>query len=285
VTSFAPQPLPAREGLELRMPGPRSEASPRPERRFDHSILQGLPPTVLILEMKDAVDRIEKQQIAAVEGLESAVRRNAQRMSQAFAETGLDASRFAGPAASRSAAQGGPLVPVGAHPPGSFEQRLSQAQTAISQAERMKRIVNGLPLNRPMPEAFDTTSGFGTRSDPFTRGLAMHTGVDFRAPTGSPVRATAGGKVVEAGWMGGYGNMVEIDHGNGLTSRYAHLSSIMVSAGDHVAKGATVGRVGSTGRSTGPHLHYETRIDGDPADPMRFIRAGQRLRATEKTLP
>ncbi|MGL4240307.1 MAG: M23 family metallopeptidase, partial [Beijerinckiaceae bacterium] len=129
----------------------------------------------------------------------------------------------------------------------------------------------------PMPGEFDITSSFGTRSDPFTRSMAMHTGIDFRAPTGSPVRATASGKVVEAGWAGGYGNMVEIDHGNGLTSRYAHLSAITVTAGDTVAKGSTVGRVGSTGRSTGPHLHYETRIDGDPADPMRFIRAGQKL--------
>jgi murein DD-endopeptidase MepM/ murein hydrolase activator NlpD len=141
----------------------------------------------------------------------------------------------------------------------------------------MRKIVNGLPISRPMPPEFETTSGFGPRSDPFTRTLAMHTGIDFRAPSGAPVRATAPGKVTEAGYAGGYGNMVEIDHGNGLSTRYAHLSSINVDVGDSIAKGGVLGRVGTTGRSTGPHLHYETRIDGDATDPSRFIRAGQRM--------
>jgi murein DD-endopeptidase MepM/ murein hydrolase activator NlpD len=107
----------------------------------------------------------------------------------------------------------------------------------------------------------------------------MHTGIDFRAPSGTPARATAPGKVVEADWVGGYGNMVEIDHGNGLTTRYAHLSSVEVDVGQTVTKGQVIGRVGSTGRSTGPHLHYETRLDGDPMDPMRFVRAGQKFGA------
>ncbi len=279
ITSFAPQPtpLPAAAPFELRMPG----ASP-PESRQNHSSLVGAPPAIVVAELRDAADRIERQQIAALDGVEKRVRQNAQKLSQAFAETGLDAGRFAAAAKPPAKAhpQGGPLVPLQAgKPAGVFEQRLVQAQQAITLAERMRRIVAGLPVQRPMPAEFDQTSGFGPRSDPFTRSMAMHTGLDFRAPPGSPVRATASGKVVEAGWMGGYGNMVEIDHGNGLTTRYAHLSSIAVSAGDAVARGATVGRVGSTGRSTGPHLHYETRIDGDAADPMRFIRAGQKLSA------
>jgi murein DD-endopeptidase MepM/ murein hydrolase activator NlpD len=104
----------------------------------------------------------------------------------------------------------------------------------------------------------------------------MHTGIDFRAPSGSPIRATAAGRVVESGWVGGYGNMVEIDHGHGLTTRYAHMSSLGVDVGETVARGDIVGKVGSTGRSTGPHLHYETRLDGEPMDPMRFLRAAQK---------
>jgi murein DD-endopeptidase MepM/ murein hydrolase activator NlpD len=92
------------------------------------------------------------------------------------------------------------------------------------------------------------------------------------------VRATAAGVVTEAGNSGGYGIMVEIDHGNGLTTRYAHLSSISVKVGDRVATGAVVGHVGTTGRSTGPHLHYEVRVDGEAIDPMRYIRAGRELR-------
>ena len=105
----------------------------------------------------------------------------------------------------------------------------------------------------------------------------MHTGLDFRAASGDPVRATANGKVVTAGWMGGYGRMVEIDHGNWLSTRYGHLSEINVKAGDHIRIGQVIGAVGSTGRSTGPHLHYETRIGGDPVDPQKFLRAGVRL--------
>jgi murein DD-endopeptidase MepM/ murein hydrolase activator NlpD len=105
----------------------------------------------------------------------------------------------------------------------------------------------------------------------------MHTGLDFRAAMGDPVRATANGKVVSAGWGGGYGRMVEIDHGNGLSTRYGHLSAINVSVGQSVKIGQVVGEVGSTGRSTGPHLHYETRIDGEAVDPQKFLRAGMRL--------
>jgi murein DD-endopeptidase MepM/ murein hydrolase activator NlpD len=113
--------------------------------------------------------------------------------------------------------------------------------------------------------------------DPFLRSPAMHTGIDFRASYGDPVRATAAGTVVSAGWSGGYGKMVEIDHGNGLITRYGHLSAIDVEEGQSIRTGQTVGRVGSTGRSTGPHLHYETRVDGEAVDPQKFLRAALRI--------
>ena len=113
--------------------------------------------------------------------------------------------------------------------------------------------------------------------DPFLGRPAMHTGVDFRAAAGYPARATAGGTVITAEYTGGYGNMVEIDHGNGITTRYGHLSRIDVTVGQVVAKGAIVGRAGSTGRSTGPHLHYEVRVDGAAIDPMRYIKAGSEI--------
>jgi murein DD-endopeptidase MepM/ murein hydrolase activator NlpD len=123
------------------------------------------------------------------------------------------------------------------------------------------------------------TSGFGVRSDPFLGRAAMHTGLDFRAQMGDPVRVTANGKVVSAGWSGGYGRMVEVDHGNGLATRYGHLSEINVKLGQQVRIGEVIGEVGSTGRSTGPHLHYETRIEGEAVDPQKFLRAGVRLSA------
>jgi murein DD-endopeptidase MepM/ murein hydrolase activator NlpD len=105
----------------------------------------------------------------------------------------------------------------------------------------------------------------------------MHTGTDFRGNVGDPIRATAAGTVTHAGWSGGYGNMVEVDHGNGLSTRYGHLSEIEATVGETVRAGQVIGRLGSTGRSTGPHLHYETRVDGEAVDPERFLRAGARL--------
>ncbi len=107
----------------------------------------------------------------------------------------------------------------------------------------------------------------------------MHTGVDFRAEQGTQILATAPGKVVTAEYTGGYGNMVEIEHSNGFSTRYAHMSAILVSPGQSVTTGTVVGRVGTTGRSTGPHLHYETRINEEPMDPTRFLRAGMKLAA------
>jgi hypothetical protein len=131
------------------------------------------------------------------------------------------------------------------------------------------------------------TSRFGRRIDPFLGKPAMHTGIDFRAATGDPARATAGGTVVTAEYSGGYGNMVEIDHGNGISTRFGHMSRIDVTAGQIVSEGTIVGRAGSTGRSTGPHLHYEIRIDGAPIDPMRYIkrRHGNRAAALNTGAP
>jgi len=278
IPAFAPQerrPTPAADAFELRLPGPRGQpAIGGPEERVDRSDLRDAPAAMAVASARDAADRMEKRQLAALDALAASARSNAQRLSNVFAETGLDPHRFA---AAPRAAQGGPFLPIGARATGPFAEKLGQVQLTIQQADRMRRIVSGLPIARPMPAEFETTSGFGTRSDPFTRGLAMHTGIDFRAPSGTPVKATAAGKIVEADYVGGYGNMVEVDHGAGLSTRYAHLSSIGVEIGQTIAKGDILGRVGTTGRSTGPHLHYETRIDGEPADPLRFMRAGQRV--------
>ncbi len=277
ITSFAPvesKPAPALDSFELRLPETREpRAIGGPEKRMDQSDAREAPTAFAIAAAREAADRMEQRQVAALDALASTARNRAQKLSAAFAETGLDPQRFV--AATRQA-QGGPLLPI-AKPQGQFELRLNMLQSTLQQADRIQRIVASLPIARPMPAEYETTSGFGARSDPFTRGWAMHTGIDFRAPSGTAVRATAGGRVIEADYVGGYGNMVEIDHGNGLSTRYAHLSSIGVEVGQTVSKGDILGRVGSTGRSTGPHLHYETRIDGEATDPLRFIRAGQRF--------
>ena len=132
-------------------------------------------------------------------------------------------------------------------------------------------------MRKPLAGELQMTSTFGYRPGPLPGRPALHSGVDFREEYGEPARATAAGVVTVAGPNGGYGNMVEIDHGGGLATRYAHLSAISVTPGQQVAPGAVVGRVGSTGRSTGPHLHYEVRIDGEAVDPLRFLRAASAL--------
>ena len=126
---------------------------------------------------------------------------------------------------------------------------------------------------RPV-ESFRYTSPFGVRSDPFVHMVNLHPGIDLAAPTGTEVHATADGVVLRADRVGGYGNLVEIDHGAGIATRYGHLSRILVHAGERVRRGEAVALVGSTGRSTGSHLHYEVRIAGRPIDPLPYMAAG-----------
>jgi murein DD-endopeptidase MepM/ murein hydrolase activator NlpD len=158
-----------------------------------------------------------------------------------------------------------------------FERALWRVNLARTQADQLSHALVSVPLRKPVNGEIDTTSNFGVRIDPFLHVPAMHTGIDFRGELGEPIHATAGGTVTAAGWSGGYGKMVEIDHGNGLATRYGHLSQIDRSVGDKVRIGDIVGRLGSTGRSTGPHVHYETRIDGEAVDPQKFLNAGAKL--------
>jgi murein DD-endopeptidase MepM/ murein hydrolase activator NlpD len=130
----------------------------------------------------------------------------------------------------------------------------------------------GLPLRMPLDNPI-ITSRFGIRKDPLRHRRAMHNGIDFAVPLGEATYATASGDVTSAGYSRGYGNMVEIDHGDGLSTRFAHLSRIFVKEGQRVGGGDVIGQTGNTGRSTGPHLHYEIRLDDRPVDPMIFLSA------------
>ena len=119
------------------------------------------------------------------------------------------------------------------------------------------------------------TSLYGVRSDPFRGTAAMHAGVDIPGPVGTPIYATADGVVGRSGWVGGYGNLVELDHGKGLQTRYGHLSKITVAPGTRVTRGQVIGMMGSTGRSTGSHLHYEVRMDGRAVNPVPYLDSAQ----------
>lgn len=146
----------------------------------------------------------------------------------------------------------------------------------IDRLEAAERVLAAVPLGAPF-DSFHLTSRFGQRVDPLSRRRAMHHGLDFGAPSGSEVLATSPGTVIRAGRAGSYGIMVELDHGHGITTRYAHLSRTLVEVGETVGRRAPIGVIGTTGRSTGRHLHYEVRIDNEPRDPARFLAAGRQL--------
>jgi len=137
-----------------------------------------------------------------------------------------------------------------------------------------------IPSEKPVRTTASLQSSFGVRSDPFNGRAAMHAGIDLSGPIGTPIYATADGVVLRAGWnVGGYGNLVELDHGKGISTRFGHMSAILVAAGQHVVRGQQIGRMGSTGRSTGSHLHYEVRIDGRPVNPIPFMKSTDYLLA------
>ncbi|WP_238272634.1 M23 family metallopeptidase [Methylobacterium cerastii] len=165
-----------------------------------------------------------------------------------------------------------------AAPRDAFAEGTRHIDAGLAETHRWRVAADSAPLRRPIDAAErNLTSNFGTRKDPFTGVATMHAGMDFRAPVGTSVVATAAGRVITASVTGGYGNLVELDHGNGVITRYGHLSAFQVSVGQSVQPNTVIGLVGSTGRSTGPHLHYETRLVGVAVDPMRFLKAGVQL--------
>lgn len=155
-----------------------------------------------------------------------------------------------------------------------FAVRIQHAATNLSEAGALADAATKLPLSAPTTQN-TRSSGFGVRFDPFTRRPAFHSGLDFTGGMGSPIYSTAPGVISFTGVRSGYGNTVEIDHGNGFKTRFAHLSGIAVSPGQRVAVGQRIGALGSTGRSTGPHLHYEVWVNGRAQNPDRFLRAGE----------
>ncbi|MBP1297884.1 M23 family metallopeptidase [Bradyrhizobium elkanii] len=232
----------------------------------------------VLVRLQTSLDQVERRQVAALASVEDSIDSKVRRMRGVISDLGLNMAQLE--AATPRSGMGGPFVPVKlSADAGAFERQLYRININRAQMQRLNQTLALVPYRKPVVGEVEFTSGFGVRTDPFLGRPAMHTGLDFRAAQGDPVRVTANGKVVSAGWAGGYGRMVEVDHGNGLSTRYGHLSEIGVKVGEYVKIGQVIGAVGSTGRSTGPHLHYETRIDGEAVDPQKFLRAGVRLSA------
>ena len=180
--------------------------------------------------------------------------------------------------------RGGPLVRSAPFSEGELQAKIAELMEKIEfstehlsniEAKLLQQSVlkNTLPNISPVAAAFNSSS-FGWRIDPFNGQKAFHEGLDFTASTGTPIYAAAGGIVSTAEQTPDYGKIVKIDHGSGLETRYAHASSLFVRAGERVEKGQKIAEVGSTGRSTGPHLHYEIRLAGNPLDPRKYLKAG-----------
>lgn len=181
-----------------------------------------------------------------------------------------------GLAPSRVGAVGGPFDAAGKADP-TFKQLF----TSWKKLDTLQDGAIAVPSDKPVKTAA-FTSGYGLRSDPFQGRAAMHAGIDLAGSVGTPIYATADGIVSNAGYNnGGYGNLIKIDHGRGIETRYGHLSAMIARVGQPVKRGELIGRMGSTGRSTGSHLHYEVRIDGRPVNPVPFMKATDYLLAMQ----
>jgi murein DD-endopeptidase MepM/ murein hydrolase activator NlpD len=219
-----------------------------------------------------SLDRVDRREGAMLSQLQARYEGKARKMRAVLAQLGLKLD------ANPPAGIGGPFVPVALPSESqSFERALTRVNIARAYADKLSATLVSVPVREPVTGEIDFSSPYGVRVDPFLHVPAMHTGIDFRGTFGEPIHATAAGTVTSAGWSGGYGQMVEVDHGNGLATRYGHLSEIDVKVGQSIRIGQVVGRLGSTGRSTGPHLHYETRVDGEAVDPQKFLKAGATL--------
>ncbi|MER9488532.1 M23 family metallopeptidase [Mesorhizobium sp. M0563] len=223
----------------------------------------------LFVSINNSLKTIESQQLTRIAALADNAYKSADAISQALEAAGLPVdSEF------EKSDVGGPLIPLDSSL--VFDSKVKELDEALDALDHLKKKARRLPLANPAP-GHSVTSPFGVRTDPILGTAALHSGMDFRAPVGMPAKVTAAGVVVKAGWNGGYGRMVEVDHGNGFVTRYGHLSKIDVAVGQKLDAGDIIGKTGNSGRSTGPHLHYEVRHNGEAIDPLRFLTVGKKV--------
>ena len=214
--------------------------------------------------------RVEARQIRFAEKMTKVAQARTLKAEAAIRQFGLNPAVLARQARN---AQGGLFEPFfGKGKKAVRDPRFLKLAAALGRMDAMERALAAIPTAMPAASMM-MSSGFGYRSDPFTGSGAMHAGLDFKGPVGTPILAAAEGKVVLAGFHGGYGNTIEIRHANGLVTRYAHLSGLNVRRGQMVERGVQIGRMGSTGRSTGSHLHFEVRQNGQAINPRKFLEA------------
>jgi len=231
-------------------------------------------------DLRQQLASLQESQANFVANLAERARDNIDIMEKTVAMTGLDVDKLLLSVADDNSGEGGPFIPAPA--PGAVgdegEQKLLASVATlggqVDRWEKLQFILRSLPLTAPI-DSYYISSAFGARMDPFNGERAIHEGIDMVSKLRSDVLATAPGTVIFAGWKGGYGRVVEIDHGLGIVTRYAHLYAINVKVGDVVDYRQEIGKLGSSGRSSGPHVHFEVRYNGRPLDPMSFLKAGR----------
>ncbi|MGP3697100.1 DUF5930 domain-containing protein [Rhodobacter sp. NSM] len=211
--------------------------------------------------------------------LEDAVTVSMEPLDKMFRAAGLSTDTLLKQVRRGYAGQGGPLSKLTVSTMGGDlspeERRANEILNGLDRMNLYRLAASKAPFSMPVKSSFRYTSGFGGRSDPFGRGHRRHEGIDMAGANGTPIYATADGTVIQAGWASGYGRMIKIRHDFGIQTVYGHLSQIRVEKGQRVSRGDRIGDMGSSGRSTGTHLHYEVRVDGSPVNPMTFIKAAK----------
>lgn len=222
----------------------------------------------VIPEARD-LRQVEKQQIAFAAKLAHAVARRTEKVEAAIRSFGLNPARLV--RQSRSA-EGGPFIPYKGTEDDALDGQFAELDSALHRLDLLENSLLAVPSGQPTSVVM-LSSRFGYRRDPFNGRGAFHSGLDFRGTYGQPILAAANGKVTYAGQRSGYGKVIEVTHGHGMMTRYAHLSGFNAKVGQKVGRGEQIGRMGSTGRSTGTHLHFEVRMNGQPINPRRFLEA------------
>lgn len=236
-------------------------------------------------EMNARFTGLHKQQLALLKDAQAYSQRKLQTTSVLLSRLGIrppvTVNLVKGDAAAMG--MGGPFLSVRKRTQREYEiaEGIETVHATLEQETKVRQAVADLPLVKPMTQITGISSSFGYRKDPLRLSLAFHGGIDFKGIYAAPVLATSNGQVTWAGPHGPYGNLVEIFHDNGVSTRYGHLKSVNVSLGQKISRGDLVGWMGSTGRSTGPHLHYETRVNGRVIDPQDFWRTQHDLQALE----
>lgn len=214
-----------------------------------------------------ALARLEARQLAFVENLTRYADRRSAAAEKAIRQLGLDPRAMMRAA---QTAQGGPFERASTRRDGSLDPRFARLGASLARMDALERGLTGIPQVMPA-DIRQISSGFGYRRDPINGVGAMHAGLDFKGRIGAPIHAAAAGRVSFVGRKSGYGNVVEVSHGNGLTTRYAHMSKFKSRVGQRVAAGDVIGAIGNTGRSTGPHLHFEVRVNDRAVNPRPFL--------------